>query len=712
MSAAARREEIQLQLQQLREAREREQAAFDAIAAAHPELSAHEIAELAQQQAVAAVPQSIVVGGVEVCVGEKIMVKDDLQLLHRADRGQFAADVLKPIYLGEAGEVLRVMKAFQGKPAVELRFADGATKVFFAECLDLGAAEEADGRRRDAARHVDPVEGTEGGAAPRVPAPPPPPPKAEALPRWDGLRMPHRRSSAQAADAAPLQLAAPPPPPPIAAARATLSKPEPKPVKQAVQPQPAPARGPSPPQPAAPQPRTQAKPAAQQPSSPQPASLVASAPAAAAEPKRPAASPVVVKKESPSNVARRPSSPHRHAEAAPKAAAPTATAAKKQPPPRPAAVPPPALFEEDLGAPLPTALPLRASAADADADGVPDLRPTPETSLRDVTAVVVAATAPVVEAPAEAPSDGVSALLVAGRRGSGSGATSSSTRFCWLAGQSTTAGTVSEPVRIALQPQCTTMFAVFAVVTRKLQWDKKHLTASRLFTETGAEVKSAGAVQEGMRLVATPGFAYKPSGTQSPFAAVGDARPASKAAAPRPNPAALPAAPAAALSAPAPAPLTTAAPAPAPAPAATAAPAAAMPPKTGNASYGAPASPPRKVALVAKRPAEKPQPPVAKTIHIRVYENGQYDDNIYRTVTVRPTYKSLTALKSVITRELQWRDGKRVDLLFDASGAEVMDLSELMDGDAVVASAGDRFVIPYPNTAMHQEAMKLSERLR
>ncbi|KAG5499124.1 hypothetical protein GH5_03829 [Leishmania sp. Ghana 2012 LV757] len=238
MSAAARREEIQVQLQLLREARERELAAFDAVAAAHPELSAADIAALAQKKAEAEVPQSLSVDGVSVLVGAMVLVKEDVALLHRADRGYFAADPLKPVYLGEQGEVVRVMKSLQGKPAVELRFADGVTKVFFVECLDL--AQRSDGADsgvsgRAATRHTDPTERVTSLSSVRAKVSSPPPPKAEALPGWAHLHMPHRRPSARwSGAAAPLTvLPAPPPPPTFPEARGTTAKrPAPTPAQE------------------------------------------------------------------------------------------------------------------------------------------------------------------------------------------------------------------------------------------------------------------------------------------------------------------------------------------------------------------------------------------------------------------------------------------------------------------------------------------------
>jgi hypothetical protein len=271
---------------------------------------------------------------------------------------------------------------------------------------------------------------------------------------------------------------------------------------------------------------------------------------------------------------------------------------------------------------------------------------------------------------------------------------SGGTRTCWVCGLIKADAALSEPVRVAFQSQCTAMLSLFAVLTRKLQWDKSQSTASRLFTEKGIEIKAASAVRNGMRLVATTGCEYCPAAHPDAFTAVPETCPTPPPAPRLGDAAKRPEASTSSSSS------ST--------PAAKKAPMVVQrKPSTGEAaSAGAARSPKHSTRLPVSLSSSSNKPR-----HIRVYENGLYDDNIYHTVTVRPTYKTLTALKTTITRELQWRGGKKVDILFDACGAEISDLDAICDGDVVVASAGDRFVIPYPNTAMHLEAIKLSERL-
>lgn len=96
-----------------------------------------------------------------------------------------------------------------------------------------------------------------------------------------------------------------------------------------------------------------------------------------------------------------------------------------------------------------------------------------------------------------------------------------------------------------------------------------------------------------------------------------------------------------------------------------------------------------------------------------MYENGVYDagnyERVYRTVTIRPTYKTLSSVKTLIARELEWRGGRKVEALFDATGMEITDLGQLRDGSSIVASAGERFIVPYPSSPLHHEAVKLAK---
>lgn len=684
-SGAAQREEIQLKLQQLRERHERERAAFDAVAIANPQLTAEEVTALAQRKAEEEVPQCLVVEGVEVRVGDKVRVRDDVQLLHRADRGYFGPDVLKPIYLGERGEVVRVMASFQGKPAVELCFADGVAKVFFVECLEAEAA-VAGNPAASRSRRVDPSE-IPIFVPPTKPLPPPP--KAETLPDWRQLSMPHRRTAGGFHNVSVPPADPPPPPPTVAAIRRS----EPKQRMEKAK--------------AAPPPVCSASPSSS-PANTASAAPCSAATASAAAPPAPLhrSPPAVVMKESPVKAAKAPppevSSPSTAAPAIKRPSTALSTTSltsphTTQPPTTPALRSECGETGSSGSSPTP-AVPLSekrtagAATAFKDAGSVQEQRSLNGASATPLRHQVPPTGVTTYQAKYELRDD---ASRIP-RRQSASAAVSAvatGTRVCWVCGLCEADGVLTVPTRVAFPSQCTAMFSLFAVLTRKLQWDKSQRAASRLFTDKGVEIKVASAVRDGMNLVATTGCEYRSDAHPDAFRSVPDSRPLPPPSSQPPSPA-DPAKQSAPNASPA---------APVSPPAAKRAP-VMLQRKSVTASVAAATNPKH------TDPAP-PSPAVSKPKHIRVYENGFYDDNIYRTVTVRPTFKTLVSLKATITRELQWRDGKRVDLLFDACGAEISDLSAICDGDVVVASAGDRFVIPYPNTPMHMEAMKLSERL-
>nr|CCC89779.1 conserved hypothetical protein [Trypanosoma congolense IL3000] len=122
----------------------------------------------------------------------------------------------------------------------------------------------------------------------------------------------------------------------------------------------------------------------------------------------------------------------------------------------------------------------------------------------------------------------------------------------------------------------------------------------------------------------------------------------------------------------------------------------------------------------AQQPKARPVSPaaapkgIAKPISVRVFENGEYGDQKtdrfpYRTITLRPTHKTMRAVMNTIDRELAWNSvGKKVDVIYDATGCEITSVDQLTNGQAIVASAGDRFVIPHPSSILHEEVVKLS----
>jgi len=107
--------------------------------------------------------------------------------------------------------------------------------------------------------------------------------------------------------------------------------------------------------------------------------------------------------------------------------------------------------------------------------------------------------------------------------------------------------------------------------------------------------------------------------------------------------------------------------------------------------------------------------PLMKPFTLRVFVNGEYGDvhtepTPYRVVTIRPAHKTLTSVMTTIGRELEWNTrGRKVELLFAPNGWEIRSLDSIRDGACVVASAGDRFIIPRANSvlnAMVQEELR------
>jgi hypothetical protein len=104
---------------------------------------------------------------------------------------------------------------------------------------------------------------------------------------------------------------------------------------------------------------------------------------------------------------------------------------------------------------------------------------------------------------------------------------------------------------------------------------------------------------------------------------------------------------------------------------------------------------------------------VQKPKVVRVFTNGEYGDVQgdllpYRTVTIRPTCKTLKSVHTLLDRELQWNTlGRHVDMLFTSRGEEITSLDAICDGESIVASSGDRFVIPRTTSILHREIQAL-----
>lgn len=100
---------------------------------------------------------------------------------------------------------------------------------------------------------------------------------------------------------------------------------------------------------------------------------------------------------------------------------------------------------------------------------------------------------------------------------------------------------------------------------------------------------------------------------------------------------------------------------------------------------------------------------------VRVYINGEYGDVQgdhlpFRTVTIRPTCKTIKSVYTLLDRELQWNTlGRHVDLLYSSRGDVITTLEAIVDGESIVASSGDRFIIPRSTSILHRENQSLDE---
>ncbi|RNF22466.1 uncharacterized protein Tco025E_03138 [Trypanosoma conorhini] len=204
-SAASRREEIQKKIELLRQERERERRAFDELASRNAEMTPAEIADAARKKAMEEEPTSLQLGHSTVSVGDYVQTIDDVHTLIMAESGIFLPDPVKQVYLGERGKVVCILPSFQGKSAVELAFADGATKVFLTECLLLGQGSKPKktlappSTHKEA--HLDPedIHVTEFVPPPRpVPLP---------QPSWSTLNMPSRKANLRLKQSEPTTLA-------------------------------------------------------------------------------------------------------------------------------------------------------------------------------------------------------------------------------------------------------------------------------------------------------------------------------------------------------------------------------------------------------------------------------------------------------------------------------------------------------------------------
>ncbi len=212
--------------------------------------------------------------------------------------------------------------------------------------------------------------------------------------------------------------------------------------------------------------------------------------------------------------------------------------------------------------------------------------------------------------------------------------------------------------------------SILSACTKELGWTGQSRRVTRLFTLSGQEILWPDAIREGMCLVATAGETYAvPAKTNPGRMAVAPINLHSKRSVSPVGllskvPAALPVGPRR-------------------------------------------VSPCRMVLPPAPAGAAS-----AKPMTLRVFVNGEYGDVVsertpFRSVTIRPTHRTLGAVMTTITRELQWHTlGRKCEVLYSACGGELTSLADLKDGDSIVASTGDRFVVPRSNTVLHADVLR------
>ncbi|RHW73925.1 hypothetical protein DPX39_030030900 [Trypanosoma brucei equiperdum] len=636
-TAASKREEIQLKLEILRQEREREQRAFDELAGKNLEMTAAEVAQAALRKAAEEEPTSLKVGETILRVGDYVQTIDDMSTLLREEKGIFIPDPVKQVYLGERGKITRVIPSFQGKSAVEMRFADGASKVFLTECLDIedrgrGSAKNSSGQQKPRCETSTGGETAPGVTPQSKPEAPPQPTwemigelrraacvqNAKELRRSSELKANKRFDSTRLPSTDELWNAATPAPPTII--------------------------------------RCGGKPM-----------LVSSSARAAAE-----SNPSLSSTET-----RRSGSDTLRTEGV----SPTLTTKSR--------------VQKKDGAAKPLNTPRERGSGGV---ALASSRPPGSRGPRESPAVEIAS--PQVKPPeACVPRGGNHRSLPTGcptnyqpKYSLNDGATgiprldskdvTAKPRRCKVAG--VLPGQIALQFKqVVLSGQAKTLPCVLDILTQALGWESSGRRVKRLFTTEGVEIARAEFITDGISLVATTGHVYAcPPAPSKGVKVEAASAEASRIPAGRP---------------------------------ATGTPVRKSHSIGGSgAAGGQPKQQPKQQERVHCAPHTAPGKGILRPISVRVFENGEYGDRNndrfpFRTVTLRPAHKTMRAVMNTVERELEWHAlGKKVDTIYDATGCEVTSVDQLTDGQALVASAGDRFVIPHSSSILHEEVMKLS----
>ncbi|KAJ9449484.1 Dynactin subunit 1 [Diplonema papillatum] len=226
---------------------------------------------------------------------------------------------------------------------------------------------------------------------------------------------------------------------------------------------------------------------------------------------------------------------------------------------------------------------------------------------------------------------------------------------------------------MVIRPVHKTLKSILTTATRELGWHTLKRPVEVLFTETGAAISELSEVADGDNLIASWGELFK--------------------APPGPLPRAKPLAQAAS----------------------TAAEAGPSGGGSGNVAGAGPAeaalsTPVRQKAVMRnKSPMVHARSGAAAAAGtnktVKVFENGAYGSQWSDTVpcymmTVRSAFKTMSSVKTMVARELKWHQcSRRVEMLYNTLGKELTDVSDISDGDILIASAGDDFIKPHKDVA-------------
>ncbi|KAG8347619.1 putative Doublecortin [Trypanosoma vivax] len=634
-TAAAKREDIQKRIELLRLEREREQRAFDELASKHKDLSAAEVAEAARHIAEEE-PTTLMVGETTLRVGEYVSTIDDVNNLLSEEGGIFLPDPVKRIYLGERGKITRVLPSFQGRPAVEMRFADGALKVFLASCLDINDNAKKL-QKRNSSKTKEKCDTTTSSSRDECNVPDyVPPPKPEPLPQptWQAIELYRRANCVRTAKALNTSGIKE-----MSNSLNVLSVPRPEvddfPGCRIANEQ------------------------TQTPKSTEADTRWASEVGCVTAVRKSISSedsdPLLHKSESIGLVCEVKSS-------------------------FPETLP----AEEVLGSPFEQIDVERRELLEAStiASECPSPEDKKSCAVERSVQEAIPANCPANYKPKFSMNDkctGVPRLSQSLLKSTGLHFQVAGLLFNQSALQ-------FRPV--VLPRRADSMQTLLAAVTKALKWDTSGRQAKRLFTTDGNEVTSADDVVEDMSLVATSGQPF--GGFPTPVKT--SARPATSASAATASASAARTVMASTVVKKARSPVRRA---------------------IAKAPQPLPVSLPQSKSLHDGKVASKG---ITKPISIRVFENGEYGDRQndrfpFRTVTLRPTHKTIRAVTNTIERELGWNSlGKKIDQIYNPTGSEITSIDQLVEEQSIVVSAGDRFIIPHPTSVLHEEVMRLASR--